>query len=393
MLPCDLKRCGLAVLAGLALGSTALTAPAAALPREDYEPPPPSEPAPAPAPPTGGTCQAATPACGYYGDLTAPALTAAATGSTTVRLSWTAPAWKPETYSGATGVTGYAIDRRPPGGTFTQIATVGPYHFSHTDSGLAYFTPYEYQVRSLGATKTSNAASATTEHHLAGGALTATGTTPRNITLTWAAPSWQPSWTAPTGVTGYAIERRGAGGSFAEVGRVASDVRSFTDGGLTHSTGYAYRVVSLGRTSTTATVSAATLGPQPATLRFGPDSTTVFEYDASLAVADAGAVAVPFDAKVMTVRNVSTDELNHPIRFEPLRHRNGGTVDTVLLRYNETTARFEGQRLSDPWEAWVTGDTGPLSALYLWDCNGIAQPPNPTGCTSTGRIQLKITWV
>ena len=50
------------------------------------------------------------------------------------------------------------------------------------------------------------------------------------------------SWHDVTGETGYRIERKTLGGTYAEIGTVGADVTTFQDSGLSEATGYSYRI-------------------------------------------------------------------------------------------------------------------------------------------------------
>ncbi|RMG28706.1 MAG: T9SS C-terminal target domain-containing protein [Bacteroidetes bacterium] len=84
-------------------------------------------------------------------------LTANATSSSSISLSWT---------DNATDEDNFIIERATGGGAFSQIATVGANITSYTDNGLAASTTYNYRVAASNAGGTSaysNTASATTQ--------------------------------------------------------------------------------------------------------------------------------------------------------------------------------------------------------------------------------------
>jgi subtilisin family serine protease len=64
--------------------------------------------------------------------------------------------------------------------------------------------------------------------------LQATGTTPSSISLSWTDNA--------TGEDGYKVERKGADGTFVQIAVLGPNSTTFTDSGLTPSTGYTYRV-------------------------------------------------------------------------------------------------------------------------------------------------------
>jgi chitodextrinase len=164
-------------------------------------------------------------------DTTAPStptgLSATATSSSQINLSWTAA-------TDNVGVTGYNVYR---GGAL--IASLGAVT-SFQNTGLAASTPYSYTVRALDAAGNLSAPSAS--------AITSTPAAPDTTTpsiplgLTAAAVSSVQinlSWAASTdnvGVTGYNIYRGGI--QIATVGAVTT----FQNTGLTASTTYSYTV-------------------------------------------------------------------------------------------------------------------------------------------------------
>ena len=169
---------------------------------------------------------------------TAPSgLTATATSSTQIGLSWTAS-------TDNVGVTGYLIERCQGSGctTFTQIGTSVSTTF--TDTGLTPSTTYSDRARATEAAGNlstySNVASTATQ-----AADTQAPTAPTNLTATASTGSQiNVSWTASTdnvGVTSYLIERcQGTGcGSFTQIGTSAGT--TFSDTGLTAATSYSYR--------------------------------------------------------------------------------------------------------------------------------------------------------
>ena len=170
---------------------------------------------------------------------TAPTgLTATATSSTQINLSWTAS-------TDNVGVTGYRIERCTGGTctTYAQIATSTTTSYSNT--GLTASTTYRYRVRANDAAGNlsaySSVTSATTQ-----AADTAAPSAPTGLTAT-AASSTQVnlSWTASTdnvGVTGYRIERC-TGSTCTTYAQIAtSTTTSYSDTGLTASTTYRYRL-------------------------------------------------------------------------------------------------------------------------------------------------------
>ena len=166
-------------------------------------------------------------------------LTSTALSSSQIDLAW-------EAATDEVGVTLYRIERCEGAGcsTFAEIATATA--TSHLDVFLSASTTYTYRVRAEDAAGNqgpySNEASATTpappdtEPPGPPGTLTATPASATQIDLAWGAASDE------VGVVQYRIERcEGAGCStFAEI--ATTTALTYSNGGLTPSTSYSYRV-------------------------------------------------------------------------------------------------------------------------------------------------------
>ncbi|MEO5823311.1 MAG: DUF4082 domain-containing protein [Vicinamibacteraceae bacterium] len=196
---------------------------------------------------------------------TAPAtLTATASGSTQIALSWSAA-------TDNVGVTGYRVERCT-GSACTAFAEVGTTTATiYSSTGLTASTKYRFRVRAVDAagnaggysprrTATTSASSDTTAP-TAPGTLTATAQSATQIALSWSAA------TDNVGVSGYRVERC-TGASCTTFAQIATPTTTtYSDTGVTASTTYVYRVRAvdaggnLGPYSTT--VSAATTATPP----------------------------------------------------------------------------------------------------------------------------------
>jgi chitodextrinase len=161
-------------------------------------------------------------------------LTATASGSSTVNLTWSAS-------SDDVAVVGYTVYRNG-----TQVATTNGQTLAYSDTGLTPSTTYGYTVDAFDAagnhSTLSTQASATTAAASIGltapGSLTATAASATQINLTWTAS------TGGTGVAGYTIYRNSV-----QVGTVAGTVLSYSDSPLAPSTSYTYTVDAFDSTS------------------------------------------------------------------------------------------------------------------------------------------------
>ncbi|NLX90404.1 MAG: hypothetical protein GXZ07_02240 [Firmicutes bacterium] len=133
--------------------------------------------------------------------------------------------------------TGFKIERRTSGGSYVQIATLGANKRSYTDTGLSPNTSYYYRVRaynSVGNSPYSNEVVVSTGVPAAPTGLTATAVSENAIMLTWEDNA--------SNETGFKIERKTSGGSFAQVATAGANTRVYYDNGLAADTVYYYRV-------------------------------------------------------------------------------------------------------------------------------------------------------
>ena len=120
------------------------------------------------------------------------------------------------------------------------MGTTGVNTTSAADGGLSPATTYAYRLRAcndVGCSPYSNEASATTPDipPTEPSNLVATATGPSNVDLSWTDES--------TNEDLFRVERReGAAGSWAEVGTPGANSTGFSDGGLTPTTEFYYRV-------------------------------------------------------------------------------------------------------------------------------------------------------
>lgn len=165
----------------------------------------------------------------------APAnLTAIPQSTTSIALSWLS----------SVTATSYTLERSPhSAGTFVVIATQAGLTF--TDTALTPNTSYDYRVKATnagGSSPYSSIASATTFQQpppptppAAPSGLTAVAVSTSQINLAWTDNS--------TDETNFQIERKlTVGGTFALVATVGAGIIVYSDGGLTPSTSYTYRV-------------------------------------------------------------------------------------------------------------------------------------------------------
>jgi hypothetical protein len=138
-----------------------------------------------------------------------PSLTATAVSATQINLSWTAPS------NGGSAITGYKIEVKKGTGSFeTLVANTNGTSTLYPHTGLTAGTVYYYRVSAINAigTGTSGDASATPKETTTP-ILTATATSPTQISLSWNAPSQ----TYQQRINGYKIEEKIGGTSFKTI--------------------------------------------------------------------------------------------------------------------------------------------------------------------------------
>jgi subtilisin family serine protease len=159
----------------------------------------------------------------------ADGLTATAIDFDQIDLSWE---------DNAINEQGFKIERKTGAdGTYNQIDTVGIHVMSYSDTTLpTEGTAYYYQVRAyngIGDSTYSAEANATTPL-VAPSAFAARTISKQQINLTWTDNS--------TAESGFEIDRRTSGGTFALIATLGSDVESFSDTGLSPGTTYFYQI-------------------------------------------------------------------------------------------------------------------------------------------------------
>ncbi len=155
-------------------------------------------------------------------------LAATPVSSSQIDLAWT---------DNASNETGYSIERKTGvNGTFAEIATVGANVTTFSNTALSSGARYFYRVRAFNGNGNSDYSNE---------ANTFTLIKPPTNLVAAAAGSNQIdlTWTDQTATeTGYSIERKTLGGTFAEIATVGANVTVFSNNGLDPNTQYFYRV-------------------------------------------------------------------------------------------------------------------------------------------------------
>ena len=189
-------------------------------------------------------------------------LTATASGSTQINLSWTAPA-----ITGGSAITGYKIEVSSDGGSSwsDQVANTNSTATTYAHTGLTAGTTRHYRVSAIntnGSGTASNVDSATTGTTVPGAptGLTATASGATQITLSWTAPGS----TGGSAITGYNIEVSSDGGSSWSdlVANTSNTTTTYQHTGLTAPSTRHYRVsaINANGSGTASNVDSATTG-------------------------------------------------------------------------------------------------------------------------------------
>jgi hypothetical protein len=363
------RRALVAALAALTLMAAAGAPAAGAMPPGGYhsEPEPSELPEPIQAPkphPPAVYCVTASPTCGNAFDVSASNATTSKLG-----VSW----------SGASGYTGYVVERRKTdlGGSFGEVTRLGGTARDYTDVGLTDNTSYDYRVTATGNNGSASSRIATARTLPAPTILSASRPTTRTVDL---------RWSATTGATGYTVERReSTTGSFVAVKNLGEAARGYTDEGLAHSTGYDYRVRATGVAGLEPSnvVAVRTLVPQVERVRLSTDWDEQFRFEVGLASTFA-----PAGAKILGVRNVAVDMNRLGLRVVGVEHTSSDLVMRKVseLGYNATTSAFNGQLAKGSWSLRVA----PASALFLWDC--LDHEWDRDWCSTVADVVLEVTW-
>ena len=152
--------------------------------------------------------------------------------SSEIDLSWT-------DNDNSNNVNGFKIERKTPGGTYTQVGIAGVNITSYQDTSLTCETTYYYRVlayNGAGSSSYSTETSATTQAcPTAPFNLQATAVSSSKIDLAWAENFYN--------VDGFKIERKtGSEGTYSVLDTTGSNVTLYSNTGLSSSTTYYYRV-------------------------------------------------------------------------------------------------------------------------------------------------------
>ena len=158
-------------------------------------------------------------------------LAGTATGSLGADLNWT---------DTSSNETGFRIERRSVGGSYSSVGTVGAGTTTFSESGLSAGQDYNYRVFAYNAGGDSTASNEIT---LTGTSTPVAPSAPSNCNASSVGGlSIHVTWTdASSNEDGFTLERRDTG-TYAVVQTLAVNSTSFTDSGLTDGVQYTYRL-------------------------------------------------------------------------------------------------------------------------------------------------------
>lgn len=284
-------------------------------------------------------------------------LTAQTLSASRVALTWT---------DNGIDETGYTVQRAAAGtGDWTTVASPGAPATTHTDTGLASSTAYDYRVRAVnaqGPSVWSNVATATTQAAPAMPAaptnLVVNSTGVNSVTLGWTDNA--------TTEDLFSIERTPFGQTaWTLAGTVGPNITTYTDTGRTANTAYTYRVRAQnnGGDSTWSNSVNATTG----TCASAPTQTLISTGDAAVAQAAPTTALQTTNPTTLMTRSQNAAAIRSVVRFAAPTVPLGCSVATANLRLNvstQTAARtVQVYRAGSSWtEATVTWNNQPSQA-------------------------------
>ena len=249
-------------------------------------------------------------------------LTATASGTTQIDLSWTAPA-----STGGSAITGYKIEVSPNGtsGWTDQVANTNSTATTYAHTGLAAGDTRHYRVSAIntnGAGTASNVDSATTGTTAPGAptGLTATASGTTQIDLSWSAPAS----TGGSAITGYKIEvsPNGTSGWTDQVANTNSTATTYAHTGLAAGDTRHYRVsaINANGAGTASNVDSATTGTTvpgaPTGLTATASGTTAINLSWSAPASTGGSAITGYKIEVSS-NGTSRGPISSPTRAIP----------------------------------------------------------------------------
>ena len=312
-------------------------------------------------------------------------LTATASGTTAINLSWSAPA-----STGGSAITGYKIEVSPNGtsGWTDQVANTNSTATTYAHTGLAAGDTRHYRVSAINTNGTgtaSNVDSATTGTSVPGAptGLTATASGATQIDLSWTAPAS----TGGSAITGYKIEvsPNGTSGWTDQVANTNSTATTYAHTGLGGGTTRHYRVsaINTNGAGTASNVDSATTGTTvpgaPTGLTATASGTTAINLSWSAPGSTGGSAITGYKIEVSSNGGSSWTNLVANTSNTTTTYAHTGLTAGATRHYRVSAINANG-----------TGDPSNVANATT----GATAPGAPTGLTATasGTTAINLSW-
>ena len=298
-------------------------------------------------------------------------LTATASGTTRINLSWTAPA-----SDGGSPITGYRIESSPNGRSSwtVLVATTGGASTTHSDTGLPGGTTRHYRVSAInsnGAGAASNVAGTTTGTSVPGAptSLTATASGTARINLSWTAPARD----GGTPLTGYRIEESPDGtSSWTDLVTDTTDTRTtYSHAGLPGGTTRHYRVSAINSNGAGApsSVDSATTGTSvpgaPTALSARASGTTQVDLSWTAPASDGGSPVTGYRIEESPDGNSSWTTLVATTGSPATTYSRTGLPSGATRHYRVSAVNTNGAGAPSNTASTTTGTTVPGAPTRL----------------------------
>ena len=314
-----------------------------------------------------------------------PGLTATASGTTAINLSWSAPA-----STGGSAITGYKIEVSPNGtsGWTDQVANTNSTATTYAHTGLAAGDTRHYRVSAIntnGAGTASNVDSATTGTSVPGAptGLTATASGATQIDLSWSAPGS----TGGSAITGYKIEvsANGTSGWTDQVANTNSTATTYAHTGLAAGDTRHYRVsaINTNGAGTASNVDSATTGTSvpgaPTGLTATASGTTQINLSWSAPGSTGGSAITGYKIEVSPNGTSGWTDQVADTNSTATTYAHTGLAAGDTRHYRVSAINTNGAGTASNVDSATTGTTVPGA---------------PTGLTATasGATQIDLSW-
>ena len=312
-------------------------------------------------------------------------LTATASGTTAINLSWSAPG-----STGGSAITGYNIEVSPNGtsGWTDQVANTNSTATTYAHTGLAAGDTRYYRVSAInanGAGTASNVDSATTDATAPGAptGLTATASGTTAIDLSWSAPAS----TGGSAITGYKIEVSSDGGSSWSdlVANTSNANTTYAHTGLTAGTTRHYRVsaINANGTGVPSNVDSATTGATapgaPTGLTATASGTTAINLSWSAPASTGGAAITGYRIEVSSNGGSSWTNLVANTSNTTTTYAHTGLTAGATRHYRVSAINANGAGTASNVDSATTGTTVPGA-------------PTRLSATASGTTAINLSW-